>query len=640
MCGIAGIVAPGGFEPSALVEMTHLIRYRGPDGFGFAFTRFGDSDSNSSEPHRVEVIHNQDRLPQTSQPQLGLGNRRLAILDVSTAGSQPMQTDDGSCTLTFNGEIYNFKEIRAELEQAGCRFRTHTDTEVILHAYQYWGTDCVNHFNGMWAFALWDSRREQLFCARDRFGVKPFYYASYGGTFFFASEIKQILQASAMPRTANARTCFLFLEWGLLDSSSETFFENIFQLPPAHTLTLQPTRSLTPGIHRYWQLQPTPQSDTDDSRAVAEFRELFADAIKLRLRSDVPVGVALSGGLDSSSVLCKAREVSPSSQFQTFSACFNEPELDEREYIAEAIGSAHESGHSTFPNEKPFWQNLDTILFHHDEPVGSPAAFPQWCVMAEARKHSVPVILGGQGGDEALCGYQKYQFFYLWHLLRTADPRVFREFLLWRRHGTISTLGLRGASRYLPRPFHAPFSLSTRVGTNDLRESSHSASSNLGSARTIEERQIVDLTFSSIPALLHHEDRASMAHSIESRLPFLDYRLVQFSLRCRPSLKIRDGRTKWILRQALADTLPEKIRRRRTKLGFNTPETRWMHYGLQNGHKEMWANPKLKMARLIQPAKFKTECQRFVQQASGALSADILFRAISLESWAQVFSVS
>jgi asparagine synthase (glutamine-hydrolysing) len=632
VCGIAGIVAPEGFDPAILVEMTHLIRYRGPDGFGFAYAKLGNRCD-------VEIIHNQNRSPLEHRPVIGLGNRRLAILDVSAAGSQPMQISGGAYTITFNGEIYNYKEIRQELEQLGHAFRTQTDTEVILHAYQQWGANCLERFNGMWAFALWDRSEQKLFCARDRFGVKPFYYAFHNGHFVFASEIKQILQATGMPRRANPRTCSFFLEWGLLDNSSDTFFEGVSQLPAGHSLTLDVNLPSEPDIRRYWDLRVEPQLRLSDEAAIEEFRALFENAVRIRLRSDVPVGVSLSGGLDSSSVLCKAREISPTTQFQTFSACFNDAEIDEREYIASAIQAASGVGHPTFPQAKTFWESLNSLIYHHDEPVGSSAAFPQWCVMAEARAHSVPVILGGQGGDESLCGYQKYHFFHLWHLLRTGNPRVFREFIMWSRQGTSSYGKLNTAARYLPRFFRTPFSLTSRICTREFRDASRSVSSGLGSASSLAERQKTDLTYSSIPALLHHEDRSSMAHSIESRLPFLDYRLVEFSLRCAPSLKLRDGWSKWLLREALADTLPEKIRLRKTKLGFNTPETSWMEMGLQNGRRQMWETPTLRMGRFIDPLKFHNECRNFVNN-TGALPAGTLFRAISLETWAQVYSVS
>lgn len=633
MCGIAGIVASKGFDPAILVNMTQLIRYRGPDGFGFAFARPGERAD-------VEIIHNETRRPADPHPVIGLGNRRLAILDVSTAGNQPMQVDQGAHTITFNGEIYNYKEIREELERSGYKFRSHTDTEVILRSYQQWGPECLQRFNGMWAFAIWDRSKQRLFCARDRFGVKPFYYAVYGGNFYFASEIKQILQATGMPRVANPRTSLHFLEWGLLDHSSETFFEGVHQLLGGHSLTLEPFGPLSPQIQRYWELRTEPRLDLTDEAGINEFRGFFESAVNLRLRSDVPVGISLSGGLDSSAVACKAKEIAPETRFQTFSACFDDARIDEREYVLAVLTAINGVGHTTFPQGRAFWDNLNTIVYHQDEPVGSTSVFAQWCVMAEARAQSVPVILGGQGGDEALCGYQKYQFFYWWHLFRHGNPRFLRESFLWARQGTSSYWTWTSATRYLPGVFQAPFSLTKRICTEEMRLLSHEAQPGLGSARTIEERQKTDLTYSSIPALLHHEDRTSMAHSVESRLPFLDFRLVEFLVRCPPSFKLRDGWSKWLLRKALVKTLPEKIRLRRTKLGFDTPEASWMQLGLQNGHRRAWENPTLRMKRFIDGAKLREECQGFIQGSRGVLPASALFRAISLETWAQVHSVN
>lgn len=631
MCGIAGIVAPKGFDPDVLVKMTHLIRYRGPDGFGFAFV--------SPENRLPEVFHNRDQHPTHHNPVVGLGSRRLAILDVSSAGSQPMQSADGQHTITFNGEIYNYKELRQELRDLGHIFRTQTDTEVILNAYRQWGPACLDRFNGMWAFALWDHRAQKLFCARDRFGVKPFYYASHRGAFFFGSEIKQILQAAHIPRIANSRTCFYFLEWGILDHSSDTFFNGISQLQAGHSLTLHAHRPNDPLIQRYWALSAAPELRLTDDDAVDQFNALFDSAVRLRLRSDVPVGVALSGGLDSSSVLCKAQQIAPTNRFQTFSACFHEPELDESEYISAAISAVNGVGHPTFPQAGRFWQSLNTLIYHHDEPVGSTAAFAQWCVMAEARRHQIPVILGGQGADESLCGYRKYHFFYLWHLFCTANPTFFRELLTRNRQGNSAHGKIAAAARYFPALFHSPFSVTSRLCTSDFRRSFRSAQPGLGSAHNLAERQKIDLTYSSIPGLLHHEDRSSMAHSIESRLPFLDYRLVEFSLRCAPQLKLRDGWSKWLLRNALVGTLPDKIRLRTTKLGFNTPESTWLRMGLLNGHRGMCQVPHLRMERFIDPPKFTAACQRFVR-GDAALSASSLFRVVSLESWAQIYAVS
>ncbi|HXX21333.1 MAG TPA: asparagine synthase (glutamine-hydrolyzing) [Candidatus Acidoferrum sp.] len=634
MCGIAGIVSLDGFDPKTLVAMTDLVSYRGPSGFGFAFSQPGKNS-------RIEIIHDERRMPTISLPVVGLGSRRLAILDLSPAGNQPMMSDNGDLCITFNGEIYNYKEIHHELENYGHKFRTGTDTEVILRAYREWGQECLARFNGMWGFAIWDRARQRLFCARDRFGVKPFYYAMVAGRFYFASEIKQILQASSVSRVANAQSVYAFLEWGLLDGSSDTFFTGVHQLPGGHALTLDLTVPLAPSVHRYWELRVQPTGEITPQEAVEEFRRRFKAAVKLRMRSDVPIGVSLSGGLDSSSVLCQAKEIEPSVEIKGFSACFEDRPIDERDYISIVLASVGSSGHMTYPRSNAFWKNIKSIVYHMDEPLMSTGVFPQWCVMEDARNYGTPVLLGGQGGDEALCGYQKYRYFYLWQLLRTCDPRIIRETLLWPRNGTTSYWTLDAASRYLPSIFRSPFSLTARVGTSEFKDNFKKTVSGLGAAQSIAERQKLDLTYSSIPSLLHHEDRISMAHSIESRLPFLDYELVEFAVNCPAHLKLRNGWSKWLLRSALSGTLPEQIRLRKTKLGFDTPDAEWVRVGLQNGHRALWDAPDaLRMSRFMNARSLANECRAFLQKDSRALSSSAIFRAISLELWAEVHGVS
>lgn len=635
MCGIAGTVSLDGFDPKILVAMTDLVSYRGPSGFGFAY-------SHSGKSARIEVIHNERRAPAISLPVVGLGSRRLAILDLSPAGRQPMMIDDDDADLciTFNGEIYNYKEVRQELEKHGHKFRTETDTEVILHAYREWGEECLLHFNGMWAFAIWDRVRQRLFCARDRFGVKPFYYAVIAGRFYFASEIKQILLVSSIARIANPQCVYAFLEWGLLDSSAETFFTGIYQLPGGHALTLDLAAPLVPSVHRYWELRVKPVADITPQEAAEEFRSRFKAAVKLRLRSDVPVGVSLSGGLDSSAVLCQAKEIEPALQICGFSACFEDRAIDERNYISIVLTAVGGKGHITYPRSSNFWTQIKSIAYHMDEPIMSTGVFPQWCVMEDAHRYGTLVVLGGQGGDESLCGYQKYRYFYLWQLLRTCDPKLIRETLLWPRNGTTSYWTLASASRYLPAIFRGPFSLTARVGTPEFKGNFRNNVSGLGIAESIAERQKIDLTYSSIPSLLHHEDRISMAHSVESRLPFLDYELVEFAVNCPAHLKLRDGWSKWLLRSALVGTLPEQVRLRKTKLGFDTPDAEWVRLGLQNGHRALWDSPDLRMGRFLDAKRFADECRAFLRNDLRALSSSAIFRAISLELWAQVHDVS
>jgi asparagine synthase (glutamine-hydrolysing) len=633
MCGIAGIVAPAGVDPQLLIDMTHLVSYRGPNGFGFGYAEAGQTSP-------LEIIHNENRFPSLACPVLGLGSRRLAILDVSSSGDMPMQIEDGAYCIVFNGEIYNYKEIRQELEQRNYRFRTGTDTEVILWAYKEWGEDCLKHFNGMWSFALFDRSQQILFCSRDRFGVKPFYYTFHDGKFFFGSEIKQVLLASRLPRMANPSLVHDFLEWGLLDHTSETFFEGVNQLPGGHSLRLKLSSPANLEIRCFWKLELKPEKNISVAEATHKFRSKFQQAVKIRLRSDVPVGVCLSGGLDSSAILCMSKEIAPNTQFQSFSACFEDKALDEREYISAVVAAVGGTGHSSYPQGKAFWETVNSIVYHQDEPLGSASAYAQWCVMADSRKNGVPVMLGGQGGDEILCGYQKYRYFYFWQLLRNADPLLLREFALWARNGTRSYWTIASASRYFPSFLHKPFSLLQRLGNPEFRMDSARATKGLGAATTIAERQRTDLTFSSIPALLRHEDRNSMAHSVESRLPFLDYELAEFAVNCPASLKMRDGWSKWLLRNAMKNTLPESVRQRKTKLGFNTPEASWMRFGLSNGHRELWDTPNLKMQRFLDAPNMAAECKQFLQASRGALPANSLFRAISLELWARVHSVS
>jgi asparagine synthase (glutamine-hydrolysing) len=633
MCGIAGIVALDGFDPQTLVDMTHVISYRGPNGFGFAYTELGQGQ-------RVEIIHNENRHPRLSRPVVGLGNRRLAILDTSSLGSMPMEVDDGALCLTFNGEIYNYKEIRKELEALGHRFKTGTDTEVILHAYKEWGEECLRRFNGMWSFALWDRSKQRIFCARDRFGVKPFFYSFSDRRFFLGSEIKQVLQASALPRRANASAVFDFMQLGLIDHSSATFFEDVHQLPGGHYLTLDLSDSLVPVVRRYWELRIEPQTNLSEEDATEEFLARFQNAVKLRLRSDVPIGICLSGGLDSSAILCQAKQLAPEIQFQTFSACFEEKAIDERAFMSIAIAATGCVGHPTYPKGPAFWENIHTMAFHHDEPLGSGSTFSQWSIMADARNHGIPVVLCGQGADEILCGYQKYRYFHLWHLLRHRDPRFVREIMLWTRNGTKSSGKWADILRYMPAMFRQPFSPVERFCTAEFRNDFRKVGSRLGAANSIADRQKTDLTYSSIPGMLRHEERNAMAHSVESRLPFLDYQLVEFAVNCPSSFKLRDGWSKWLLRNAMKGILPEPIRLRKTKLGFDAPEDKWMRLGLQNGHRGLWQSPKLRMERFLDGPNLARECLKFFRGSTSALPASSIFRAVSLELWAQVHGVS
>ncbi|TAM82212.1 MAG: asparagine synthase (glutamine-hydrolyzing) [Acidobacteria bacterium] len=634
MCGIAGIAAPDGFDPKLLISMTDLIDYRGPDGFGFAFF-----SQDKAAPG--EVFHNERYLPGFKNPMIGLGSRRLAILDLSALGNQPMQTEDGTLFITFNGEIYNYVEIRKALEELGHSFKTHTDTEVILRSYKEWGVDCLKRFNGMWAFALWDKSRQRLFCARDRFGEKPFYYHVGPKHFIFGSEIKQLLVSPEIRREANDQAVFAYLEYALRDFTNETFFKGIFQLPAASYLTLDLSQSsVVPEIRTYWDLQLR-ETKGDEDELRDEFLDKFTRAVNIRMRSDVPVGSCLSGGLDSSSIVCVARKISPAGDFHTFSSCSEDKAFDERDFVAEVVRSTGVRSHLIFPKPEEFWANFKRLLWHQDEPFGDASVFAQWCVMRKAREERIPVLLDGQGGDETLCGYLKFYYFYLWHLLKSADPKFLSEAFFRLMNGTDLPSLWKRAGRYLPHFVNAPSSLAQRLcQPHLLQECRNGFSKLLGPGQSLAERQKLDATRLSVPTLLHYEDRNSMAHSIESRVPFLDHELAEFLVNCPDNLKLRHGWTKCILRQSLRGILPERVRLRKDKMWFSAPQKKWIKEGMQAGIRQHLASAQLRMERFLVPQKVEDEITRFFDGSACALSDAPLFRVINLELWADVFDVS
>lgn len=634
MCGIAGIVAFEGFDPRLLISMTRLVSHRGPDGFGCAFFEAGAHG-------RSEVVLNEDRLPTVERPVVGLGHRRLAILDPSPLGSQPMGSEDNALHITHNGEIYNFLELRDQLKARGHSFKTQTDTEVILQAYREWGGDCLKRFNGMWSFALLDRLRQELFCARDRFGEKPFYYWVGNGCFLFGSEIKQISEIRDVPRRANDSTVFEYLENGLLDQGEETFFAGIRQLPAGHFLIVDlRQRHPVPQIRRYWELMLHEPQPLSDGEACEEFRARFKKAVSLRLRSDVPVGACLSGGLDSSSVVCQARTLVPYNNFHTFSAFSSNNLYDERRYSSAVVAATAVTPHWTFPDPQEFWRRYERLIWHQDEPVGSTNVYAQWCVMESARQQGVPVLLDGQGGDETLCGYQKFYYFHLWNTLRKGDPRIIPEAVQWMRNHTRSLWSWDEACRYLPWPSPRVSSVLARVGTKPQRRSrTNGRGAHLGLGASVGERQKLDLVSTSIPALLHYEDRNAMAHAVETRLPFLDHELAEFLVNSPVSFKLRGGWSKWILRESLAGVLPDLIRRRRTKLGFDTPLADWMRQGSRDYIQPLLNAPKFQMERFLVKENVAQELSRFMSGHQD-LRAPGLFRILTLELWARVHRVN
>lgn len=596
MCGIFGVLntQKQSVNLESLLESVHSIRHRGPDDEGYLLlnTSNGNIASCSGPDSDLKLTLPRIEESYSDQFDLAFGFRRLSILDLSPAGHQPMSSADGSLWIVFNGEIYNYIELRAELKTKGYKFHTQTDTEVILNSYLEWGTDCLNHFNGMWAFAIFDKYKNRLFCARDRFGIKPLYYFFDHEQFVFGSEIKALLAYTKLNRKPNQSVVYDYLAYGMLDHTNETFFENIKQLPPAQFLIVEKDNLRT---EKYWDLNPENKLDlATDEEYARRFYELFEDSIRIHLRSDVAIGSCLSGGLDSSAIVTVANKLLFSEHAilpeligekqKTFSACFEDLRFDERKFIEIVLSTTSAEANYTFPNPKELLDELPKLIWHQDEPFGSTSIYAQWCVMKTAASRGVRVLLDGQGSDEMLAGYHTF-FDPFWALLakRAEGGRLMNEWSAYQKLFQTSYLNLFQ---------HTLFAMAPSV----LRKKIRSARSSLGmnpqfvsqynhrhpdegktySSNTFVQKLYSSITKTSLPGLLHYEDRNSMAHSIEARVPFLDYRLVEFVFSIPHHQKIKNGYTKSVLRNAMKNTLPENIRMRTDKMGFVTPERVWM----------------------------------------------------------------
>jgi asparagine synthase (glutamine-hydrolysing) len=541
MCGIAGEYCFEGRAPDRdlLDRMSEQIIHRGPDGVG------------------TEI-----------RGCIGLAHRRLAIIDLSNDGLQPMTNEDGMLWLVYNGEIYNYVELREELTGKGHRFHSQSDTEVILHAYEEWDTGCLQRFNGMWAFALWDDRRQQLFCARDRFGIKPFYYTEINGSFLFASEIKALLEHPDAGKIPDDEMLGTYLAWGVQDHSARTMFDGISQLKPAHALIVTKDGSHIP--YQYWDvtINDALQSETRDQQNTDRFLDLLRDATRIHLRSDVAVGTCLSGGIDSATLAVLInnliRDEAPASvsdRQKTFSVVFTDKRFDESRYIDEIVAVTGVDSHRTEPAPKQLWDDIDRLVWAQDEPFGSLSIYAQYCVMRLAQKN-VKVVLDGQGADELLAGYLAYQASYIRGLMHSFHAgKALRE--------------IAGSLRIHSGFFSSAFGqlLVRRTRRNLLTVAVPPVDRFSGSLPEVLRRELIS---TNLPALLHYEDRNSMAFSIESRVPYLDVRIVEYLTSLPLDQKIRKGVTKIALRNAVKGIIPESIRCRMDKMGFVTPEEIWM----------------------------------------------------------------
>ena len=652
MCGIAGYYRLHGNDIDVLAfqRMLSVLRHRGPDDFGYAI--FHADTQRSFFVSDLEGVHTHGRAPDVI-----MGHRRLSIIDLSSMGRQPMADATGNLWIVFNGEIYNYLELRQELTTYGCRFRTNTDTEVILYAYAHWGSVCLQHFNGMFSFALWDTAKQEIFCARDRAGVKPFYYVYDRNRFIFASEIKALLEMD-IERTENHQVIYDYVSQGLLDHSDETFFRAVKQLKPAHYMKVS-HKGLE--LHRWWDIEEQELSGLSDDEYAGRFEALFEDSIRLRLRSDVPVGTCLSGGLDSSSIVCVTNRLMSREGFsariigekqRTFSSCFDDSTYDERPFIEEVTRQTGAQAHYVFPQGKDLFDQIAKVMWHQDEPFGSTSIFAQWHVMKLASENGIKVLLDGQGADELLAGYHGYFGSYYIELLRNLRlGRLTKELVRYRKiHGTHQPMIYAAVIRaMLPGPLIAALkrmpgmrSLAQRSALGTLwidadfereHRKEYAFSSKFSSA--LKNQLYTLFMYSSLPGLLHYEDRNSMAFSLEARVPFLDYRLIEYIFSLPSEQKLRSGMTKVVLRNAMEGILPERVRTRVDKMGFVTPETVWFRTILKDAVTALITSPAFRDLGYFDVHEVRREFDRHCRGEKNI--SFIIWRWINLLLWKDMF---
>ncbi len=649
MCGIAGAYSfRGGIHPHVIRRMTASLRHRGPDDEGFLAV---DSTSRNA----VNLIGTDSKTYGTriedfsGSANLFIGHRRLSVIDLSPKGHQPMSNEDKSLWVVHNGEVYNYVEIKRQLEALGHHFNSQTDTEVILHAYEEWGIECLHRFNGMWAFAIVDLRGNRIFCSRDRAGIKPFYYFYDTKHFYFASEIKALLRMENFSIEPNEQIVADYLFSGLIDHTKETFFKHIHQLRPGEYLLLGDNQM---SVKSYWDIDCKEIRFAKENQYYEHFYELFSDSIGLRLRSDVPIGTCLSGGLDSSSIVCvannlmfKDRKIDPrlvGERQKTFSSCFEDSTYDERKFIELVTGWTGAEKNYVFPKGESLFKDLARLIWHQEEPFGSTSIYAQWKVMQLAKERQVTVLLDGQGGDELLGGYLPCFYFALLRALKRMDVRSFiRETKgFWQNHKSISHLipGLieRLVSNRL-KPF-VPQLDEYRTGWADggfRKRYFRAFPTPVKFALDLDDYLYAIFRSTVLPGLLHYEDRNSMAFSLETRLPFLDYRLVEFMFALPTEYKVQDGMAKVILRRSMRGILPEDIINRVDKMGFVTPEEVWFRTVLRKDIHEIISSKSFAQRGYFDAPKVR---KTFDEYCSGRTNLPLpLWRWVNLELWLRAF---
>ena len=570
MCGITGIfnLNRNRVDESILSSMSAAQKHRGPDDAG-------------------SVLLNDNIL--------GFAHNRLSIIDLSPFGHQPMSNKEKTVWLVFNGMIYNYLELKEELEQRGHIFYSKSDTEVIIHAYSEYGEDCFSRFNGMWALALWDDNKKMLLCCRDRLGIKPLHFFHSNDYFIFSSEIKALLKHPVVPRQPNYNTIYSYLNpdmRGHNEVNNNTFFKGIKKIQPGSYLKLS---NSTIEEKKYWVMTyGGDKHNLSEDEATRQFSNIFRDAVRIRLRSDVPIGISLSGGLDSSSVAAVAKDISEISNVQAFTLSFQEKNFDESSYAMEVAQHINIPVHILKPKSKHVFKDLTELVWHHEEPFQNLNVYSNWLIMSEARKRGILVLLNGHGGDEALNGYARDFHFYFADLMRNFDWMTLRRELNHfagiyeeKKSYILKQVIKLLISTSVPHEVKNKLKLKHFLHSNNLLRSFIDRYRDFYFSENkfnsfMERSTYTGYKIYPLPNWLHTEDRVSMAHAIEARSPFLDHRLFEFTHSLPSLYKFREGLNKYILRQAMKGYLPESVRMRSRKMGFPTPTEHWLKVELHD----------------------------------------------------------
>jgi asparagine synthase (glutamine-hydrolysing) len=632
---VCGIWFSLGFPPDP--ACIGAVAHRGPDGSGW-------------------------KVFESAAGPVALGHRRLSIIDLSDAALQPMSYANDRFWIVYNGEIYNYLELRDELETAGYRFRTRSDTEVLLAAYAHWGEAALDRLVGMFAFVLWDREAQAAFAARDHFGVKPLYIFVAPAGLAFASEIKQFIGLPGFSARLNIARTYDFLASGIMEHTDETLFADVLQLRGGECtrIDLQHWRpGESPSVRRWYPILEPGTLEIGEREAGAQFRSLLGQSVRIQLRSDVPVGTCLSGGLDSSSIVClMARELhvaETDDKVNCVSACYHAKSVDERRFMEAVVEHTKSTAHWCYPRFEDAFALAERITWHQDEPYGSTSIFAQWSVFDTARRAGLKVMLDGQGADEQLAGYHGSFSYHFADLIRRRRFAALLYAMLQRRawHGVSLAEQLRTFlipllpqkyGRWLRRERQA-LTQHNWLDGEALRP--HLGRSPFETAReSIGRPPVVDLgglcvvltQSSNLAMLLHWEDRNSMAHGIEARVPFLDHRLVEFSIGIGNRHKIVAGDTKRVLRNAMRGILPEMVRNRRDKLGFSTPEEEWFRGPLREAVLAGLEQTLTRYPGLLYAKGVRAHAKDML---TGRKPVDFsLWRIINLGIWGRLFAVT